>query len=236
MRDKVYQQAQPHIVDFAFNQAVVDVFPDMIRRSVVGYETIIPTTGLIAARHLRDDGLAFDLGCSLGATAVALLNQHNSPDIRVIGIDNSPAMIERATELNDDPRLTFRLDDIVNVDVSDASVTILNFVLQFLRPEERLGVLKQIRKQMAGDGLLIVSEKVHDSDPENDRFFDETHLAWKQANGYSELEISQKRSALENIMKIDSSDAHLQRFTAAGFSRVVPWYRCLNWASFLVYV
>ena len=236
MRDKVYQQAQPHIVDFAFDQTVVDVFPDMIRRSVVGYETVIPTTGLIAARHLHDDGLAFDLGCSLGATAMALLKQHTSPDVRVVGVDNSPAMIQRAIELNADPRLSFKLDDLQNINVSGASVVILNFVLQFLPPQERQTVLTNIRQQMTSDGLLIVAEKVSDSDPATDRLFDEIHLAWKQANGYSELEISQKRSALENVMQIDSLDVHQQRFEAAGFNRVVLWYRCLNWASFLVYV
>ena len=101
-KDKVYSQAQAHIVDFAFTSEVADVFPDMIRRSVPGYETVIPLTGLIAARELVDHDLVLDLGCSLGATSQALLSQSTLPNIRVVGVDNpvTPAPHKsRAVEL-----------------------------------------------------------------------------------------------------------------------------------------
>jgi tRNA (cmo5U34)-methyltransferase len=65
--------------------------------------------------------------------------------------------------------------------------------------------------------------------------FDETHLNWKRANGYSDLEVSQKRQALENVMKVDTEEMQLQRFQEAGFNVAKQWFRCLNWASFLVY-
>ena len=89
--------------------------------------------------------------------------------------------------------------------------------------------------QMHPDGLLIVSEKVRSPDPAIQTIFDDTHLDWKRANGYSELEVSQKRQALENVMKVDTEAMQLQRFAAAGFTTSKQWYRCLNWASFLVY-
>ena len=82
---------------------------------------------------------------------------------------------------------------------------------------------------------MIVSEKVRHADPEVHELFDATHLAWKRANGYSELEVAQKRSALENVMQPDDVASHLARFEAAGFSRTIQWYQCMNWASFLVY-
>ena len=81
MHDNVYVDKQQHIVDFAFNKDVVAVFPDMIRRSVPGYETIIPMTGLIAARHLGGEGTAYDLGCSLGASTLAILQQSQAANI-----------------------------------------------------------------------------------------------------------------------------------------------------------
>ena len=104
MHDNVYVDKQQHIVDFAFNKDVVAVFPDMIRRSVPGYETIIPMTGLIAARHLGDEGTAYDLGCSLGASTLAILQQSQASNIRVIGVDNSLAMIEEAKKQITDSR------------------------------------------------------------------------------------------------------------------------------------
>ncbi len=235
MRDQVYRQQQPHIVDFAFTEEVAAVFPDMIRRSVPGYETMVPVTGLIAARHLGEAGLAFDLGCSLGATSLAILQQNPSPDIRVIGVDNAQAMIDGAQRAITDPRARFVCADLRDCDVSGAQIVVLNLVLQFLPPADRLTVLEQVRAQIDPAGLLIVSEKVANSDPQLHELFDTTHLAWKKANGYSELEVSQKRTALENVMRIDTEQTHATRFEEAGFSRVVQWYRCLNWASFLVY-
>jgi tRNA (cmo5U34)-methyltransferase len=62
-RDRVYRDPRNQIVDFAFDETVAEVFTDMIRRSVPGYETVVPMTGLIAARALADGDTAFDLGC-----------------------------------------------------------------------------------------------------------------------------------------------------------------------------
>ncbi|MEM9622741.1 MAG: carboxy-S-adenosyl-L-methionine synthase CmoA [Pseudomonadota bacterium] len=234
MRDQVYRKNRTHIADFAFTEEVAAVFPDMLRRSVPGYETMIPTTGLLAARHLGNSGLAYDLGCSLGATSLALLQQNDSPDIRVIGVDNSAPMVAGARANITDPRAEFVDADILDTPVNNARVVVLNLVLQFIDPEQRLPLLQRIRQQMQPDGMLLVSEKVKADDPLLQTLYVDTHEAWKQANGYSALEVSQKRTALENVMQIDAESAHLKRFKAAGFSDVQQWYRCLNWASFLV--
>jgi len=235
MRDQIYQSNQNQIVDFAFNTEVAAVFPDMIRRSVPGYETMVPVTGLIAARHLGETGCAFDLGCSLGATSLAILQQNSNPGVTVIGVDDSEPMINGARQTVDDPRAQFVLQDLRETDVSGARVIVLNLVLQFIDPTERLALLQRLRQQMDNDGLLIVSEKVRHDDPWLHELYDGHHLAWKQANGYSSLEVSQKRTALENVMHIDTEDDHLARFKTAGFSSTTQWYRCMNWASFLVY-
>ncbi len=236
MRDEVFRRDQTQIVDFAFTEEVTAVFPDMIRRSVMGYETMVPVTGLAAARHLGKSGLAFDLGCSLGATSLAILQQNTSADIRICGIDSSAPMIEGAQQAVTDPRAEFRVQDIRDTDVSGADVVVLNLVLQFLEPAERLPLLRSIKAQMQNTGLLIVSEKVRHSDPAEHTYYDELHLAWKKANGYSELEIAQKRSALENVMQIDTEADHEARFRDAGFTQIRQWYRCMNWASFLVQI
>ena len=235
MHDNVYVDKQQHIVDFAFNKDVVAVFPDMIRRSVPGYETIIPMTGLIAARHLGDEGTAYDLGCSLGASTLAILQQNQAVNVRVVGVDNSSAMIEEAQKQISDPRATFQCADLLNTSIQDAKVVVLNFVAQFIAPEERLALFTRLRKEMHPDGLLIVSEKVRNADEATQSIFDETHLDWKRANGYSEIEVSQKRQALENVMKVDTEEIQHQRFQEAGFAMSKQWFRCLNWASFLVY-
>ena len=159
MKDRVFAKPQDHIVDFAFNKDVVGVFPDMIRRSVPGYELILPMGGLIAARHLGANGTAFDLGCSLGASSLALLSQCSSPDVRVIGVDSSAAMIEQANRNIDDPRITFHCDDLLATQVTGAKVVMLNFVVQFLTQASRAALLQRVAR-LDPAGLLILSEKV----------------------------------------------------------------------------
>ena len=232
-KDDIFVTKQNHIVDFVFDEQVVAVFPDMIRRSVPGYETVIPMTGLMAAQHLKDGDSAYDLGCSLGATTLAILQRTDLADVNVIGVDNAPAMIEKARLQTTDPRARFECADLIEFDVADAKVVILNFVMQFLPLAARRPLLRRLRAQMRADGLLIVSEKIRQSDATLHTLFDTTHLAWKRANGYSELEVSQKRQALENVMRVDSEDDHQRRFKEAGFAQSTTWFRCLNWASFI---
>ena len=141
-------------------------------------------------------------------------------------------MIAQAAQNISDPRMSFRREDILTSDISCASVVMLNFVVQFLAPEHRLALLTRIAEQMDHGGLLILSEKVRSADPQLQTFYDTTHMAWKRANGYSELEVSQKRQALENVMRVDTFETHAERLTKASFKHVVRWFHCMNWVSF----
>ena len=238
-RDRIYRDPQAQIVDFAFDAQVAEVFGDMIRRSVPGYETVVPITGLLAARHLAGLPAArhrlYDLGCSLGACTLAVLQQFPEDSLTAIGVDNSAAMLDRARSAIADPRVSFVGGDICDVELEPAGVVILNFVLQFIPPERRNPLLERIRRSLEPSGLLIVSEKLRFDTPAEQADYESAHLDYKRANGYSELEISQKRSALENVMIVDSEAEHRQRFASAGFGTVRQWFRCLNWASYLVY-
>ena len=201
-------------------------------------------TGLIAARHLEqfdaNKPFAVDLGCSLGATVQAILAQTDVADVTVLGVDNSAAMIERAQAVNNDSRATYVEGDLLAAETLErcrgAGVITLNFVLQFIDPEQRGETLAELRQALAPGGMLILSEKVKDLDASRHEYFDATHLAWKRANGYSELEVSQKRSALENVMRVDDETTHIQRLQDAGFDHVMQWYKCMNWASFIAWV
>ena len=227
--DEVYRRPREQIVDFAFDESVADVFQDMIRRSVPGYETVVACTGLIAARHLPAGGTCYDLGCSLGASSHAVLRARGEGDCRVVAIDGSAAMIERARALAPgESRIEWLVADIRKVELGSANVVMLNFVLQFLPPADRLPLLTRIRAALAPGGVLLVAEKLAAS-PE----VEEVHLDFKRANGYSDLEIAQKRTALENVMRIDGLDVHEERLAAAGFGEVETWFRCLNWGAMI---
>jgi len=201
----------------------------MIRRSVPGYESVIPLSGLIAARYAKHGHNCYDLGCSLGASTLALVNALGDTDCEIIAVDSSEAMLARARETRQwDTRVRFLLADLREISVTNACAIVINYTLQFISPAERLPTLSRIHGGMIPGGALILSEKIAGDDELN-----EVHKAFKLANGYSEIEISQKRTALEHMLIPDSYDQHVERLRQAGFSHIRPWFRCLNWMSFL---
>ena len=234
MRDEVFRNPRHQIVDFVFDESIAAAFPDMIRRSVPGYETVIPISGLIAARHARSGGRCYDLGCSLGATAMAIQRQLDTPNCHVIGVDSSAAMLERARALHgDEARIEWVHADVRDVPIESACAVVMNYTLQFVPSADRLPLLVRIRQALDPSGVVIVSEKVQFSDAWEQSYFDHTHVGYKRANGYSALEVAQKRTALENVLIPDRIEEHEARFRAAGFGRVHVWFRCLNWVSFV---
>ncbi|WP_172830786.1 carboxy-S-adenosyl-L-methionine synthase CmoA [Pseudomonas oryzae] len=239
--DRLYATPQEQVADFVFNEAVVRVFPDMIKRSVPGYPTIVENIGVIANQFAQPRTALYDLGCSLGAVSQALRRHVQSEGCRVIAVDNSRAMVERCSEYLHAQDSMFQellpvevLEaDICQLEFQPASVVALNFTLQFIPREQRLELLARIRRALLPGGALILSEKLRFDDAQEHALLNDLHIAFKRANGYSELEIAQKRSAIENVMKSDSLEEHRERLLAAGFSKVTPWFQCLNFASLI---
>ncbi len=239
--DRIYATPQEQVADFVFNEAVVRVFPDMIKRSVPGYPTIVENLGVIASQFAQPHSALYDLGCSLGAVSQALRRHVQAEGCRVIAVDNSTAMVERCREyLHAQDSMFQELlpvevveADICQLDFQPASVVALNFTLQFIPREQRLALLARIRQALLPGGALILSEKLRFAEAEDQQLLTDLHVAFKRANGYSELEIAQKRSAIENVMKPDSLEEHRERLAAAGFTKVVPWFQCLNFASLI---
>ncbi len=236
--DRIYAEARTRIVDFAFDEAVASVFPDMIRRSVPGYADVVALTGLFAEGYAQPGTRCYDLGCSLGAVTLAMRRRIRTPDVQLVAIDSADAMVARCQENVDrepGPPVEVVCADIREADIRNASVVALNFTLQFVPPADRLALLCRIRAGMVPGGVLVLSEKVVFSQPIQQQFNDAMHLAFKRANGYSSLEISQKRSAIENVLVPDTVAAHQERLAAAGFARSDVWYRCFNFVSLVAF-
>lgn len=234
-RDAIYAQPLPAVAAFAFDERVVQVFPDMIQRSVPGYATIIAMTGVLADRYAQPGSTLYDLGCSLGASTLSMRRYLDDRGCRIVGVDNSAAMIERCrnTVAADPGRTPVELieADLTAVPIEDASVVVLNFTLQFVPPAQREALLARIGKGMRPGGILVLSEKIRFEDPHLQSLNEELHIAFKRGNGYSELEISQKRSALENVLVPETIAAHRQRLRSAGFDSCDIWFQCFNFAS-----
>ncbi|MDP2715350.1 carboxy-S-adenosyl-L-methionine synthase CmoA [Rheinheimera sp.] len=234
-KDAIFAEPLAHIQDFRFDDQVADVFPDMIQRSVPGYQTIIQTIGKLSGRFQQADSNYYDLGCSLGAATLAMRRNISVANSRIIAVDNSSAMVERCERhlqaFRSDIPVEVKLADIREQAIEQAAIVVINFTLQFLPKEDRNTLINRVYQGLKPGGLLILSEKFINNDPLTNDLLVELHHDFKRANGYSELEISQKRSALENVMKPDTLPEHQQRLQQAGFTSQTLWFQCFNFCS-----
>jgi tRNA (cmo5U34)-methyltransferase len=234
MRDNLFN-ANIDIADFRFDKEVVEVFDDMVRRSVPGYESMIQIIGLIARMYGQDNTNYYDLGSSTGAIslAIALNNKHQKNTF--FAIDNSEEMVSKCKQ-----NLESKIDnlqatcaDINQIHIENASIVVLNLTLQFIDVKDRSNLIKKIYEGLNPGGVLIISEKIHFEDKETQDQITNLHIDFKKENGYSELEIANKRQAIENVLITDTKAIHIERLKDSGFKDTSCFFQCLNFVSFL---
>lgn len=232
-KDRIYSHSHIDVADFVFDEAVVDVFPDMIERSVPGYPAIINMIELLTRRHVKPSTRLYDLGCSRGAATMAMDAGVGVPGCEIIAIDNSSAMIEKATSdiCLKNAHLSLECSDIRDTEINNASIIVMNFTLQFVPLADRLDLLRKARNGLCEGGVLVLSEKIMGKDQVANDLLVDMHHTFKTSNGYSDLEVSQKRSALENVLIPETYQQHEERLLEAGFSRVDKWFQCFNFVS-----
>lgn len=236
-RDSIYANPLGEVAGFQFDETVAGVFPDMIRRSVPGYGAIISAIGLLAGRFARDHSRCYDLGCSLGAAALSMRRHIERSGCRIIAVDNSPAMIGRCREIVAADGAGVPVEvvcaDIRDIEIKNASVVVLNFTLQFIPVADRPALLARICRGLLPGGALILSEKLGFGDERQQALRTEMHHAFKKAHGYSDLEISQKRTALEKVLIPQTLEQHRVHLEAAGFGSAEVWFQYFNFASLI---
>jgi len=231
-RDSIYT-SDIHNNGFVFDDKVASVFADMIRRSVPGYGQTLQMVELLAHEYAQDGTRLYDLGCSLGAATMALNRGAAGKACHIIGVDSSPAMVDRCRTMLHGETVEILCQDILETDIENASVVVLNFVLQFIAKEERPGLITDIYEGLHEGGVLILSEKIAFDDADENRRQTELHEAFKRAQGYSDMEISRKRTALEHVLIPETQAVHHARLKQAGFSTSNTWFQCFNFVSMI---
>lgn len=235
--DTLYSDPIETITAFRFDDRVAEVFGDMIQRSVPGYRTVLGGIGYLAERFAQPQTYCYDLGCSLGAVAISMAANINKEKCCVLAVDNSLAMIHRCkTNLSAvDTKVPIQpiCADIRDIKIENASIVALNYTLQFIEPKHRFQLLSEIYQGLQSGGILILSEKLRFEDPKQQMLHQQMHEAFKFGRGYSDLEISQKRTALENVLQADSVNFHRTRLAKVGFKSVEVWFQYFNFASMI---
>lgn len=227
---------KPISKQFEFDAEVAAVFDDMLLRSVPYYKESQSLTRRFALNALCEGGVVYDLGCS---TASLLLEIERAVDknidIRLIGIDNSAAMIEHARKKIEAYGSEIELfeGDILQFPYKKAQVIISNYTLQFIRPLVRDTLVRTICEALNEGGVFIFSEKVVSEDPKLNKELIDCYYDFKKVQGYSEYEIVQKREALENVLIPYTMNENIQMAKNNGFKTCEVLFRWANFATFI---
>jgi tRNA (cmo5U34)-methyltransferase len=235
--DRIFAVPQPRIEDFRFGAETAAVFDDMLVRSVPFYAEMQRMIGELAADFTQDGTALYDLGCSTCTTFLAvepLLPADR--DVLFVGVDSSQEMLEKAAHklaaAGWRRRYELRCADLdQGVEISDASVVLLVLTLQFIRPLRREALIRQIRRGLRENGCLILVEKVLGESSTFNRLFIEHYYAMKRRNGYSELEIAQKREALENVLIPYRLEENKELLRGQGFRHVDVFFKWYNFCG-----
>ncbi|WP_240194654.1 carboxy-S-adenosyl-L-methionine synthase CmoA [Desulfopila inferna] len=223
--------------DFIFSERVVEVFDDMLDRSIPFYHEVIQATANLLQRLLRDDDRIVDLGCATGTTLLEFCRLIANDSIRYLGVDNSPAMLDKgrlkAELYSKKKKIEFLDQDIMNISLPDTGVFILNYTLQFIRPVLRQEFLQRVFDNLRPGGVLILGEKTIRHDPLLNRIFIDLYHQYKRQKGYSELEIAKKREALENVLIPFSIEENKTILKKVGFQSIESYFQWFNFVSFV---
>ncbi|MGH7709850.1 MAG: carboxy-S-adenosyl-L-methionine synthase CmoA [Gemmatimonadaceae bacterium] len=233
--DRIFAQPNPRIDDFVFDGQTAGVFDDMLGRSVPFYAEIQRMTAELAADFATPGSNLYDLGCSTGTT-LAALDALVDPAVRFVGIDDSPQMLDKARQklacaTSRRPIDLVRTDLHELTQIENASVVLLTLTLQFVRPLHRERLIRAICTGTNEQGCLILVEKLTESDTLFNRLFIKYYYDMKRRNGYSDLEIAQKREALENVLIPYRAEENEQLLVAGGYRRVQRFFQWYNFAG-----
>ncbi len=236
-KDRIYASKRDKVEKFVFDDKVADVFSDMIERSVPGYTALNQLLPIVANTFIQENSNVYDLGCSLGDASISIASASKASNINIFAVDNSSAMIKqlqnRLNQLDLNAPIQAVQKDLTDIDIKNGSFAILNYTLQFIDRTKRDALLNKICSGLINQGALLLSEKITYDDASEDKLMQQLHENYKRKNDYSELEISQKREALENVLVRDTHDQHVERLKKAGFSKISILTKYLNFVSYL---
>lgn len=236
-KDLLYRNRQHPIAPFEFNAAVADVFDDMIHRSVPMYAELIRQQARIVQIAAPRGARIYDLGSSTGNLALALCKRMPAGAFSLAAVDTSQPMLDiskkRLNAIGRSADVTHMNADVRNIVLESAGAVVANFTLQFIPPADRDTLLEKIHRSLEPGGIFLFSEKIVHPDPGLADLQVNFYYRFKKENGYSELEISQKRDALENVLVPETVETHQKRLQRCGFTVCDLWLKWFNFCSWI---
>jgi len=220
---------------FEFDKEVANVFDDMIDRSVPFYKENLNLSINVIKNYLQKEDKILDLGSSTGTFLINLAKLNLN--LKLVGIDNSTAMIERAKNKAKafGVNIDFKEKNFMEDEFGINKLITANYTIQFIRPIKREKLIKKIYDSLEDNGIFLMSEKLISEDKKLNKLLIDEYYDYKKQKGYSEYEISKKREALENVLIPYSETENREMLKNAGFKHIETIFRWCNFSTFLAF-
>jgi tRNA (cmo5U34)-methyltransferase len=221
---------------FEFNEAVASVFDDMISRSIPFYDEFLNFSVDIIGKFCPAGASVVDFGCSTANTLLALHRKYPTK-YKLIGIDMSEHMLSQAHSKGLAYGASMKLyhADLFECDIFDAGCVVSNFVMQFIEPAKRTAAFAKAYQTLGQGGVFVFAEKLSCDNEQLEEFLTERYYEYKRKMDYSELEIMQKRQALENVLIPFSEGCNIELCAEVGFTHTECVFRAMNFALFVAF-
>lgn len=230
MKDKVFTRAKK----FEFDSEVASVFDDMLHRSVPFYDASMALVSDLILLNAKANDIILDIGCSTGNT-LRYIAQKSKNKLNLIGIDSSKPMIQRASAKAN----AYGIEcEFIHIDALEYTIPAIDFVIssytmQFIPMPDRQKLLSHISKALAPNGFFIMSEKIIYDDKTLNKNIVDIYYEFKQKNGYSDIEIANKKEALENVLIPLTIKENIQMLKSSGFDMVDTVFQ---WGNFVIFL
>lgn len=203
--------------NWVFDDQVAANFDEHIRKSVPCYPQVQALAEKLSDWFTYPNCAVLDFVASTGETLKRIKNRH-SKTFNLIGYDNSPAMVDQAKL----KKVKVELADLEkSFEFPAHSFSLCLFSLQFLRPNARRDLLKQIWRKLEYSGALFVAEKVLGSTPQTQDILQQLYWESKELNGFSCEQIFNKAKALRGCMYPKTIEENEHEFHELGFNHEI---------------
>jgi len=237
--DKVFREEIKKPSDFKFSSKVAGVFDDMVNRSVPFYGEIQRMIAELSAEQALPSTNVYDLGCATGTTLIGM-NTAVAEEIHFIGVDDSEQMLDKCRNKLQENGFK-RTFELINADLNrcivihNASVVVSCLTLQFIRPVYREKFVSSVYDGLISGGVFILVEKILAEENCLNRDFIKYYYDMKRRNHYSEMEISQKREALENVLIPYKLSENILLLRECGFAHIEIFFKWYNFAGLIAF-
>lgn len=220
---------------FQFDEGMIEGFDDHVPASIPVYNQVISLVAELSDWLAPKGAVIADLGSGTGGTVQAIATRHSSRDLHFHLYDSQSGMLEAARKKLEGITCgasyhLCRLEE--GLTHCGANLTLVLYVLQFLDPARRVGVLREARDRSRDDGALVLAEKIRVENPRWSEMAASNLTDYKAASGISPAAISRKERALRGVLIPLTDGQQRDLLAASGWGDVEVLHRWHQWALY----